>query len=54
VTDERRYRIGDRPRLETGDGDLAITDDFPIVEYPRALADRLRAKQYPFRLPNPR
>jgi spermidine synthase len=47
-------KLVDRPRLETGDGDLAITDDFPIVEYPRALAERLRAKQYPFRLPDPR
>ncbi len=47
-------KLVDRPAFESGDGQLVTTDDFPILEYPRELAARMRAKAYSFRLPDPR
>lgn len=47
-------KLVDQPRLEQGDGMIVITDNYPIVEYPEALHQRIRAKGYTFRLPDPR
>jgi hypothetical protein len=47
-------KLVDRPALAAGDGKLVITDDFPIIEYPRELAARIQAKRYAFSMPDPR
>lgn len=43
----------DHPRLPSGSGDLIITDDRPIVEYPDTLRSFLAASPLPFQLPAP-
>lgn len=47
-------KLLDHPPLQAGDGQLYVTDDFPIVEYPEQLAARIRAKGYSFAMPKPR
>jgi hypothetical protein len=46
-------KLLDQPPLQAGDGQLYVTDDFPIVEYPEQLATRIRAKGYSFAMPKP-
>ena len=43
----------DNPQLPMFDGELLITDDKPVVEYPRQLRDRIQLTRLPFSLPEP-
>jgi len=52
-TPERIFDSLDTPRLPAHGSKFVITDDHPIVEYPRMPAESVRLAQLPFRLPKP-
>ncbi len=50
---QRIVSLLDRPPLRAGDGRLLTTDDHPIIEYPKFLADQVKLLGYEHELPIP-
>jgi hypothetical protein len=46
-------RVLDRPALPWGDGQLLVTDDRPVIEYPAFLETEFRRRGYQELLPKP-